>query len=393
MESLEVNAKTVDEAVEIALQRLDARLSEVEIVVLSEGRAGILGLGAEDARIRVTKLDANQVGRSRISSPNFPPRPPAISYASSPGLPQDEDDFVEDETQPPNLTSNTAPPGQQGQQRGGGRQGGGGRGDRGRQGGGPPRQGGGGQGGGPPRPGGGSQSPGLRSGDRFRQGTNPNAGGGYGAGPGTTAYGGQRADGEGDRPRTDGDRDRPRSNDRRPQGPPAPRVERPLTPPPPPSSPLAAQAAEIIQEMVNRLGLRAVVAETKPPADDPASTTPTLAFDIQGDDLGSLIGRRGQTLSSLQYLVNVMMRQQSKESVMIVVDVEGYRARRYQTLQNLAQRMADRVRSSGQPVTLEPMTAAERRIIHMTLKQYPELSTQSSGEGENRKVTITPKQG
>ena len=87
MESLEVNAGSVDAAVEIALRDLDAKLSEVEIIILSEGRAGILGIGAVDAKIRVTKLD---VGRSRMSTEHFPPRPPTISYA--PQSTDDEDD-------------------------------------------------------------------------------------------------------------------------------------------------------------------------------------------------------------------------------------------------------------------------------------------------------------
>jgi spoIIIJ-associated protein len=169
------------------------------------------------------------------------------------------------------------------------------------------------------------------------------------------------------------------------------RTDRELPAPPPPSSPLAEEAQTIIQEMVNKMGLHAVVVETQVPVSEAGESTPSLAFDILGDDLGSLIGRRGQTLSSMQYLVNLIMRQRHKEPLMVLVDVEGYRARRYQTLQNLAQRMAERVRSTGQTVTLEPMTAAERRIIHMTLKEFPDLSTQSVGEGENRKVTIVPK--
>ena len=94
MESLEVNAGSVDEAVEIALRDLDAKLSEVEIVILSEGRAGILGIGAEDAKIRVTKLD---VGRSRMSTEHFPPRPPTISYAPQSTDDEDDEDDEDDD--------------------------------------------------------------------------------------------------------------------------------------------------------------------------------------------------------------------------------------------------------------------------------------------------------
>lgn len=379
MESLEVSAKTVDEAVEKALERLDARLSEVEIVVLSEGRAGILGLGAEDARIRVTKLDTMQTGRSRISGANFPPRPPAI-YADHPGLPQDEEDWEgEEELGPTQLETRPAPQSQNRNRGRGGAAGGGPRRDGGQR---PPGgQGGqprpmGASGGGQPRPGG-QQGGGQRS-DRGGQRSD-----GRGGPRGDRGPRGERGERGGDR----GDR-RQREPAIRPQQ----RTDRVLPEPGPASSPLAETARTIVQEMVTRMGLHAVVVETKPPvADDPANPTPVLAFDVQGDDLGSLIGRRGQTLSSLQYLVNLMVRQQTKESLMIIVDVEGYRARRYGSLASLAHRMAERVRSSGQAITLEPMTAAERRIIHMTLKDYADLTTQSVGEGEARKVNIIPK--
>jgi len=116
-----------------------------------------------------------------------------------------------------------------------------------------------------------------------------------------------------------------------------------------------------------------------------------IPLDIEGEDLGILIGRRGETLSSLQYLVNLIVSRRLKSRVGVVVDVEGYRQRRYESLRLLARRLADQVRSTGRSVTLEPMTAGERRIIHLELRDDPYVTTQSIGEGEARKVAILSK--
>jgi spoIIIJ-associated protein len=113
-------------------------------------------------------------------------------------------------------------------------------------------------------------------------------------------------------------------------------------------------------------------------------------LDVDGDDLGLLIGRRGQTLSSLQYLLNLMVSKQTSKKVAFGVDVDGYRRRREETLVSLANRTASRVRGTGRSVTLEPMPPNERRIIHITLQDDPNVMTVSIGEGEGRKVAITP---
>lgn len=116
----------------------------------------------------------------------------------------------------------------------------------------------------------------------------------------------------------------------------------------------------------------------------------TAVLDIEGDDLGLLIGRRGTTLAALQYLVNVMVTRKLSSRVLVTVDVEHYHRRREQTLQGLARRMADRVRQSRRPVTLEPMPAAERRIIHLALTNDQSVTTGSVGQGDERKVVIRP---
>jgi spoIIIJ-associated protein len=117
--------------------------------------------------------------------------------------------------------------------------------------------------------------------------------------------------------------------------------------------------------------------------DDPA------IIDIQGEDAGLIIGRRGETLRALQYVVNIILNRRD-EHTGIIVDVEQYRERRQRQLRQIATRMAERAVSSGQPVTLDPMTPADRRIVHVTLAEDRGVTTQSSGEGSERRVTITP---
>jgi spoIIIJ-associated protein len=118
---------------------------------------------------------------------------------------------------------------------------------------------------------------------------------------------------------------------------------------------------------------------------------PTLVLNIQGGELGGLIGRRGETLEDLQYLTRLLVAKELGRYINLVIDVEGYKSHREQMLQQLAQRMAERVTTSHKPASLEPMPANERRIIHLTLRDHPHIRTESVGSGENRKVTIVPK--
>ena len=127
---------------------------------------------------------------------------------------------------------------------------------------------------------------------------------------------------------------------------------------------------------------RSAIAET--PGDGLGMAKAVL--DVEGDDLGILIGRRGETLASLQYLLNLMVARQLAEHVAFTVDVEGYRRRRERQLTTLARRMADQVRRTKRPVTLEPMPPNERRIIHLTLAEDRQVETSSIGEGDDRKV-------
>jgi len=112
---------------------------------------------------------------------------------------------------------------------------------------------------------------------------------------------------------------------------------------------------------------------------------------VRGEDLGILIGRRGQTLASLQYMVRLIVGHQAQAGLPIIVDIEGYKQRRYEALRELAWRIAEQVKVSKSPFSLEPMPAFERRIIHITLADSPDVTTESTGFGEVRKVVIKPK--
>jgi len=167
------------------------------------------------------------------------------------------------------------------------------------------------------------------------------------------------------------------------------RVE-PLVPAPEESD-IADAAKGILEALLSMMGVAASVA---PPARSfvEGEATAPIAFDIKGDDLGILIGRRGQTLSCLQYIVRLIVGHQTEAWVPIIIDVEGYKQRRYEALQALAKRIAEQVKAGGEPFALEPMSAYERRIIHLALAEHPDVTTQSIGEGEARKVVILPKE-
>jgi spoIIIJ-associated protein len=153
---------------------------------------------------------------------------------------------------------------------------------------------------------------------------------------------------------------------------------------------LAAMAVEMLSEIVRLMGFDAqVVADWRAP--DDSSADRYLLLDIHGQDVSPLIGRRGETLASIQYLVRLMVNQRLKQWKNIVVDVEHYKERRVAQLTQLALRMADQVIQSGRAVSLEPMPANERRIVHIALRDHPAVYTQSSGEGDRRKVHIVAK--
>lgn len=146
---------------------------------------------------------------------------------------------------------------------------------------------------------------------------------------------------------------------------------------------------EVLVTMLQHMSVYGdVMATWTEPQDE--QDTPALLLEVVGDDLGILIGRKGETLRDLQYLVRLIVARRLGGQVNIVVDVEEYKARRERTLRQLARRTAERVIATGRPVHMEPMNSYERRIIHLELRTVKGIYTQSSGEGERRKVGIFP---
>jgi spoIIIJ-associated protein len=240
-ESVEISAKTVDEAVERGLSQLGLGRDQVEVQVIHPGRSGVLGIGAEDARVRITPLP--------VESPS--------EMESS----EDDGDGID-------LPFSAA---------------------------------------------------------------------------------------------TDGDVD------------------------------VAELATELLQGLLDGMQVRARVEARVGEDLVEEEEGSALILDVTGNDLGILIGRRGETLRALQYMLRLMLSKKLERWEPVIVDVESYRVRRRRLLRQLAARMAERVSFSRQRVVLEAMPANERRVIHIALRDHPQVTTKSIGEGERRKVTIIPK--
>ncbi len=143
-----------------------------------------------------------------------------------------------------------------------------------------------------------------------------------------------------------------------------------------------------IEVLENLLGLMEVTGAIKA-----SSGEIPIALDIEGDDLGILIGRRGQTLTCLQYIVRLIVAGRLEAWLPLSIDICGYKKRRRDSLQKLALRLAEQVKLRHRAMTLEPMPPDERRIIHLALANHPDVVTHSVGEGEDRKVVILLKRG
>lgn len=140
------------------------------------------------------------------------------------------------------------------------------------------------------------------------------------------------------------------------------------------------EAKQFIMDVARSMGLDVEVGVHK--------RKDTVTLDISGSDLGLIIGRRGQTLDSLQYLANLVANRYSKHHLRIILDAEQFRERRKKTLESLSERLANKVIRSRQEVVLEPMTAQDRKIIHAKLQDHPKVKTCSKGEEPNRRVVI-----
>jgi spoIIIJ-associated protein len=368
METAEASGKTVDDALTKALARLGATRDEVEFVVLDEGKKGGLFSRGREAVVRVERVAG---ARQRTAAGELP--------------------------------DTRIPRGRGGQGQGRPQGGGGGR---------PPREGRGGgdrdrgpRGGGGGAPGGGGRGQGARTQTRsgFDQAVPKLTEDDFLKGPGARSEGG---DAEAARPAARGRRERP-SEGRPPAGEgrsreeggnserPERRERRPREEErnvaPDINAELVDLAAHVVDDLLRLLDIDAELTIREPLTPGDGLGVAKAVIDISGEDLGLLIGRRGDTLTAFQYLVNLIVARRYPGEGGINIDIEHYRHRREEQVVALAQRMADRVRQTGAPITLEPMSASERRLVHMAMAEDPELSTNSIGEGDNRKVVISLK--
>jgi len=165
---------------------------------------------------------------------------------------------------------------------------------------------------------------------------------------------------------------------------PAKKVERPD------HDQLLDTAEEVVSKLINHLGMKAQVSANY----DDANTDDrhSIQVDVRGEDLSALIGRHAETLAAFQHIASLIVGKQSQQWVQLTVDVEGYRSRREKQIRQLANRMADQVTKTGRKVTMEPMSANERRVVHIELRGHPAVTTESTGEDPYRKVVILPKE-
>lgn len=143
------------------------------------------------------------------------------------------------------------------------------------------------------------------------------------------------------------------------------------------------QARLFLEKVTQAMGLSVTI--------EIVETDENVTLNLRGEDLGVLIGKHGQTLDALQYLTSLASQRDSKERIRFVVDIEDYRKRRAETLEQLALRLAERVKRSGERVVLEPMTPHERKIIHLSLQGDARVETYSEGQEPYRRVVIVAK--
>jgi len=348
----EFTGKNVEEAIRSAMKEFESDLSELDIEILSQGSRGILGVGGEEARILAAPRSAVAAAPSvreasppaedaaATSSTPAPEAPPPIADLG------DEDAAADQAIELARAEENRR------------RRGGRGRVTRGRV-------------------------------DDVGAGAAPRdeAPAAVDAGPGERAGFRERPARGGRPPR--GDRpSRPDRGDRSDRG------DRPAREPVPfvPAKPLEElsekeravvdEAKVVLEEFLRLMDLSGTV--------EIAMGTETAKLNVKGDDLGVLIGRRGEKLASLQHLVNLIIARREGQTFRIAIDVENYRGRREDQLRDVARRAAERVLQSGKIIQLEAMPAVERRIVHMALVENPRVRTQSVGVEPNRRIVVLP---
>ena len=144
--------------------------------------------------------------------------------------------------------------------------------------------------------------------------------------------------------------------------------------------------AEVVENLLSLMGVDVVLTLKQLHNDDLDGPI----FEIEGDDAGLLIGRKGETLKTLQFIVRYIVSHRLDDRVNLMIDVEGYQERRNLALENMARRVARRVSDTGREIALEPMPPNERRIVHLALSDHPRVTTESTGDGISRQVVIQP---
>lgn len=360
-DQVETSGKTVEDALDVALKQLRATKDDVEFTVLDEGKRGFFfGAGGRDARVSVRRVAGASSNETK---------------AADPGPPRDRSTGAVTDEPKAGSSSRRRRGGRDQDKRGGRRE---------------------------PR---GSSSrryedpvPGLSATDFLPREERAAGSGDDETGsqaPSTPQPAGQGSQGsQGDQGgrnrrggrggnRSGGDRER-RPRERRQQE--ATNVEPNI------DHEVVDVAATVVDDVLRMLKLDTSISLREPVTPGDGLGSALAVIDISGDDLGALIGRRGETLLNLQYLVNLIIARRYPNEGGVTIDIEHYRHRREEQIVDLATRMAERVRENGSPITLEPMSAADRRIVHLTLAEDPELETHSTGDGEDRKVVISTRQ-
>jgi spoIIIJ-associated protein len=324
----EFTGKNVEEAIRTAMKEFESDLSDLDIEILSQGSRGILGVGGEEARILAAPRSAVAAATTIRETPEEEvPAAAATSEAIA------EEDAAGDQAMELARAE---------EHRRGTRSARGGR----------------------------SGERTSRNGDRRERGARGSAGAGVSTGR------------------------RPDRPERAPRPERAERGDRPAREPAPfvPAKPMEElsegeravleEAKAVLEELLRLMDLQGTV--------EVAMGTETAKLNVKGDELGVLIGRRGEKLASLQHLVNLIVARREGQHNRIAVDVENYRGRREDQLRDVARRAAERVVQTGKIIQLEAMPAVERRIVHMALVENPAVRTQSVGVDPNRRIVILP---
>jgi spoIIIJ-associated protein len=147
----------------------------------------------------------------------------------------------------------------------------------------------------------------------------------------------------------------------------------------------------VLLELLTLMGIQGSKVDVRRAKPAEGEREPPWVLDVRGPDTDALVGRRGKTIAALQHITRLIVGHEIEGRIHLVIDVDGFKARREKSLHRLALRMAEQAVRTNRTVRLEPMPPHERRIIHLALRNNPDVTTDSVGEGDRRKVTIIPR--